>query len=304
MFGSQFYHQTLRRYVVAFGSMFDDLVIHRLNSSNVVTQTLEIPIAYGPKQKWIVRIRNNPSLNAQISVQLPRLGFEITGMRYDGSRKLQSTQKLVALRSTDLNKLNTQYVPVPYDIGFSLHAFVKNSDDGAQICEQILPYFSPEWTNSINLVPSMGIVMDVPTILTNVAIEDLYEGNYESRQTLVYSFDFIMKGFFFGPVRTSGVIKRAQIDLSVIKPVSNSIISSLYGMQFDDITFAEMALARINSRITVQPGLLANGVGTTNSAASIPYRTISSNTTWSYASNTFFYADGRKRDKITGQDSY
>lgn len=302
MFSSQFYHQSLRRYVVAFGNMFDDLVVRRLNAASEVIQVIQVPIAYGPKQKWLVRTRANPDLTAQVSMQLPRLGFEVLGMTYDGSRRLPSTGKNVAvLNTSDKNKLNRQYMPVPWNIDFGLYAFVKNADDGAQIVEQIVPFFGPEWTNTVNLVPSMGLKLDVPTILNGVTIDDVYEGDYETRQTLVYNFAFTMKGWFFGPIKTQGVIKRAQVDLHVVEPVANTDV--LYGIQYQKFTAEEIAAARVSSRLTVQPGLLANGVGTTNSAASVPYRTISSNTAWKYAPNTFFFTDGRKYDPATGQDS-
>jgi hypothetical protein len=302
MFSNQFYHQTLRRYVVAFGNMFDDIVVRRLNASNEIIQSIMVPIAYGPKQKWLVRIRQNPELKAQVALQLPRLGFEITGMNYDGTRRLTGTTKNVALRASDKNKLDRQYVPVPWDISFSLYAYVKNSDDGAQIVEQIVPFFGPEWTNTVNVVPSMGIKMDVPTILQGLTVDDVYEGDYDSRQTLVYTFNFTMKGWFFGPIRAQGVIKRAQTDLHVVEPVANSDV--LYGIQYQKFTSEELDEAAVSSRLRVQPGLLANGVGTTNSAASVSYRTISSNTAWKYAPNTFFFTDGRKYDPATGQDTY
>jgi len=261
-----------------------------------------VPIAYGPKQKWLVRIRQNPELKAQVALQLPRLGFEITGMNYDGARRLTGTTKNVALRASDKNKLDRQYVPVPWDISFALYAYVKNSDDGAQIVEQIVPFFGPEWTNTVNVVPSMGIKMDVPTILQGLTVDDVYEGDYDSRQTLVYTFNFTMKGWFFGPIRAQGVIKRAQTDLHVVEPVANSDV--LYGIQYQKFTSEELDEAAVSSRLRVQPGLLANGVGTTNSAASVSYRTISSNTAWKYAPNTFFFTDGRKYDPATGQDTY
>jgi hypothetical protein len=282
--------------------MFDDIVVRRLNASNEIIQSIMVPIAYGPKQKWLVRIRQNPELKAQVALQLPRLGFEITGMNYDGTRRLTGTTKNVALRASDKNKLDRQYVPVPWDISFSLYAYVKNSDDGAQIVEQIVPFFGPEWTNTVNVVPSMGIKMDVPTILQGLTVDDVYEGDYDSRQTLVYTFNFTMKGWFFGPIRAQGVIKRAQTDLHVVEPVANSDV--LYGIQYQKFTSEELDEAAVSSRLRVQPGLLANGVGTTNSAASVSYRTISSNTAWKYAPNTFFFTDGRKYDPATGQDTY
>lgn len=304
MFGSQFYHQSLRKYIVAFGNMFNDITIQRLNSSDAVVQTIAVPIAYGPKRKWIVRITQNKDLDAQVGIQLPRIGFEITGMQYDSTRRLSGTTKNVAFRGADVNTLHTQYVPVPWDVAISLHAFVKNSDDGAQIVEQILPFFDPSWTNAVNVIPTMGNAgrIDVPTILVGVSIDDSYEGPVGDRQVLVYTFDFIMKCVFFGPIRRQGIIKRVQVDNHVVTAVSNTSGDAVRGFMFGGFTNDEIVNARINSRVRVTPGLLANGVGTANSAASIPYATVSANSAWKYATNTFFYVDGRHRDPTTGQD--
>lgn len=303
MFGSTFYHQTLRKYVIAFGNMFNDLTVSRLDASGTTLQTLAIPISYGPKEKWLARIRGNPDLTSQVQAIIPSLGFEITGFDYDGSRRLPSTTRNVSMSSTDPDVLKYQRTPVPWNINFSLYSYVRNADDGVQIMEQILPYFGPEWTNNINLIPEMGIKMDVPTILTGMAIEDSYEGDYENRRALIYSYNFTMKCWFFGPVRNSsagGIIKRAIINLSAMDLKAKS--NTLYGITID-ITDEEVENALLNSRVTMQPGLYANGVGTSNSAASINPNLIQANSAWKYAPNTFFYADGRRYDPKTGQDS-
>ncbi len=303
MFGSTFYHQTLRKYVIAFGNMFNDMTVSRIDADNNNIQTIAVPITYSPKEKWLARIRDNPDLTSQVQTILPRLAFEITGFEYDGTRRLPSTTRNVSTSATDSNNLKYQRTPVPWNLNFSLHSYVRNADDGVQIMEQILPYFGPEWTNSVNLIPEMGIKMDIPTILTGMSIEDTYEGDYENRRALVQTFNFTMKCWFFGPVRNSGsdgLIKRSIINISAmdLKPKANT----LYGITID-ITDEEIEKVLINSRVTVQPGLYANGVGTTNSAASINPNLIQANSAWKYAPNTFFYPSGVKYDPITGQDS-
>ena len=303
MFGSTFYHQTLRKYVIAFGNMFNDMTVSRLDEEHNTIQTLAVPISYSPKEKWLARIRGNPDLTSQVQTVLPRLAFEITGFEYDGSRRLPSTTRNVAISSTDSDILKYQRTPVPWNLNFSLYSYVRNADDGVQIMEQILPYFGPEWTNKINLIPEMGIKLDVPTILTGMSIEDSYEGDYENRRALIQSFNFTMKCWFFGPVRTSsegGIIKRTIINLSAmdIKAKANT----LYGITVD-ITDEELENVLTNSRVTIQPGLYANGVGTTNSAASINPNLIQANSAWKYVPNTFFYPSGVKYNPVTGQDT-
>ena len=170
MFGAQYYNQIVRKYIIGFGNLFNDIVVQRLNSAGVRVQSIAVPIAYGPKEKFIVRLAQDSNLEKEVMVQLPRMGFEITGMSYAGQRKLSSTIKNARYDTSDNNRLRTQFVPVPYDIQILLSIFVKNADDGTQILEQIVPYFRPEFTTNIKLVPSMNIVMDIPIVLNFVMI--------------------------------------------------------------------------------------------------------------------------------------
>jgi hypothetical protein len=195
MFGSQFYHQSVRKYIIMFGNMFNDIVVRRLNANGVSLQAVSVPLAYGPKEKFLVRITQDPNLDQQVAIQLPRMGFEMTTLAYDGVRRLSSSTRNVKIID-DKNKLNFTYVPVPYDMNFSLYAYVRNADDGAQIMEQIVPYFGPEWTNQVRLIPQMSLVQDVPTILNSVSIEDTYEGDFNNRRAIIYTFDFTVKGYF------------------------------------------------------------------------------------------------------------
>jgi hypothetical protein len=157
--------------------------------------------------------------------------------------------------------------------------------------EQIVPYFGPEWTNQVKLIPQMAITQDIPTILNTVSIEDTYEGDFDTRRALIYTFDFTVKAYFYGPVRRQGIIKRAQIDFGIVTANTGS-----------RITIEDTRLTGRSSRIVVQPGLLANGNPTTNSAASIPYTQIKAEDDYGFCSNTFFYTDGRKYNPITGSD--
>jgi hypothetical protein len=290
MFGSQFYHQSIRKYVVMFGNMFNDIVVRRIGPTGASLQSIAVPLSYGPKEKFLVRITQDPKLDQQVAIQLPRMGFEMTTMNYDGTRRLTGVSRNVKVVN-DKNKLDFTYAPVPYDLSFQLYAYVRNADDGAQIMEQIVPYFGPEWTNQVKLIPEMSIMQDIPTILNTVSIEDTYEGDFETRRALIYTFDFTVKAYFYGPVRRQGVIKRAQIDFGIVSANSGS-----------KITIEDTRLTGRSSRIVVQPGLLANGSPTTNSAASIAYSLINADDDYGFASNTFFYTDGKKYNPITGTD--
>lgn len=296
----QFYHQSMRRYVAVFGSFFKDLTIQRLSTSGSVVQTIAVPIAYGPKMRHMVRQKQDPNPTHPVAVQLPRLGFEIAGIDYDPIRRLPGTTKNVTIKNNDPNRTYTQLVPVPWNLHFLLYAFVKNADDGAQVMEQILPFFGPEWTTSVRLIPTLGITMDVPTVLNGVNVEDTYEGDFLTRRALIYTFDFTMRAWFFGPIRHEGVIKRTQVDIGVVE--STPATDVVLGQYHEDITDTEVADTGRSSRIVITPGLLANGSGTSNSAASVPYRTVSANTAWLPASNTFFFQDGLKYSPPTGVD--
>ena len=204
MFGTQFYHSTIRKYVIAFGNIFNNIVVQRDNH----TQSIAVPIAYGPKESFLVRLRQNPNLDAEVAITLPRMGFQIVGLNYSPNRKLSSTLRNNKAIS-DANRSKTQFVPVPYDFNFDLYAFVKNTSDGTQIVEQILPYFRPEFTTSVNVIPELDISVDTPIVLESVDIEDLYEGDFVTRQALIYSMTFKMTCYLFGPILEKGTINQA-----------------------------------------------------------------------------------------------
>lgn len=275
-----FRHETIRKYVILFGSYFDDITVQRYDSSNTRVQTLGVPLAYGPKQKFLVRLATDPQLDRDVAIQLPRMGFELQNIAYDPTRKLNNTQKNFYVSSSDNTVNKTQYTPVPYNFDFILSIFVKNADDGTQIIEQILPYFKPEWNSTVNLIPEMGISMDIPTILNSVDIEDSYEGDFLSRRALIWNLNFTMKGYLYGPTSTSGVITRAQVDLHPNTAITTSR----------------------TSRVVIVPGLLPNGQPTTNSAASIDRNLIKSTDDYGFASNTFFFNDGKRYNPQNGRD--
>ena len=217
MLGQQFYHESIRNIIVAFGTMFNNVQIIRKNNSGEVVQSMKVPLAYGPKQKYLTRLDQDPSATGATAITLPRLGFEIGSLTYDPVRKMNRVQRFKKVKASagagiPSQKLDTQYMPVPYNMDITLYAMAKNSDDALQIVEQILPYFQPDYTLTINDMSDMGIKKDVPIILTDVAYEDSYQGDFDSRRAIIYTMSFTTKFFLYGPVTSSKVIKTVQVD--------------------------------------------------------------------------------------------
>jgi len=222
MFGKHFYHESLRKVVVAFGTIFNNITIHRTDSNGNVVQSLKVPLAYSPKEKFLTRLEQQPNLdNREFSVTLPRMGFEIAGISYDPSRKLQKLGKFKAVKSTSTSIMDYQYNPVPYNISFNLFSFTATAEGGLQIIEQILPYFQPDYTVTINAIPSMGIKRDVPIILNSVSYEDTYDGSYTTRRAVNYTLNFTAKTYLYGPVYSQRVIKETQADMYSDTPQSS-----------------------------------------------------------------------------------
>ena len=211
MLGSTFYHETVRKCVIGFGTLFNDIHITRKDSSGNTVQSMKVPLAYGPKQKFLVRLREDPNITKSVAITLPRIGFEIGTIDYDPTRKLNKIKK-VKKPGTAGNKVDSQYMPVPYNIDFELYAMSKNSDDALQIVEQILPYFQPEYTITINDIVQMNNKRDVPIILTGITYEDNYEGDFAERRAIIYTLSFTAKAYLYGPVTSGQVITKVQVD--------------------------------------------------------------------------------------------
>ena len=217
MFGDHFYHKQIRNTVIAFGTIFNNINIKRLDSSGNPLQNIRVPLTYSPKEKFIARLDQQSDLtgsDSSVAITLPRMAFDITGYSYDGSRKLNKNQKITAVTTnSDTSKLNSQYMPVPYDVAFELNAFTANSDDGLQIIEQILPYFQPDYTVTMIQDRTMDTKRDIPFILESVDYEDSYQGTLTSLRRIIYSLKFTAKIYLYGPISTSAVIKKVSADL-------------------------------------------------------------------------------------------
>lgn len=206
-----FYHGLTRRIIVAFGSVFSNIKIERYNNDGIVEQTIAIPLSYAPKEKWVVRIDEDPSLERHTYTVLPRMSFEITGMSYDSSRKLNRMNDITCYQDSTMSKVGS---PAPYNIDISLYVLTKTQEDALQIIEQILPYFNPEYSVSVKLVEATNVTMDVPIVLNSVSIQDDYDGDFQTRRFVTYTLNFSIKANFFGPVRQNGVIENVTITTS------------------------------------------------------------------------------------------
>ena len=214
MLGQYFYNESLRKCIIAFGSLFNDIYISRRNSGGTEVQSMKVPLAYGPKQKFMVRLDADPNLDQKVAITLPRIGFEIAGLDYDPGRKLNRIMKRKKVANTEdkkLKQMSIQYSPVPYNLNFEMFVMTKNSDDGIQIVEQILPFFQPEYTVTINEVPEMDVVRDVPIVLNSIGYEDTYTGSFTERRAIIYTFNFVAKAYVYGPVTTAKPITKAEV---------------------------------------------------------------------------------------------
>lgn len=206
----------------------------------------------------LARVQQDPDIQRPTSIVLPQMSFEMSGMNYDGQRKLNTVRRNVSVDSDNPNNLRYQYNPVPYNIEFKLYIYVKNAEDGTKIIEQILPYFTPDFTVTLDLIPEMNVKQDIPVLMNSISQEDTYEGNFTERRAIIWTLDFTMKGYFFGPIYKTGIIKFAITNLYV----PSGEIKDSVGQMDPDVTLAW------------QPGLTANGQPTSNASLSIDPRDI------------------------------
>lgn len=204
-----FYHQHIRKAIIAFGTIFNQITVKRYNAQEETVKSLRVPLAYSPKNKFLARIAEVPSTTTQASaIILPRMGFEITGLQYNPAKKINLLTKNVAVgQGDDPNTLRTQFTSTPYDMNVSLYIMAKNQDDGLQIIEQIIPFFNPDFSVTINDIPEMGIKRDLQIILDNISYEDNYEGDYLQRRSIIWTINFTLGLNFYGPVEQQGFIR-------------------------------------------------------------------------------------------------
>ena len=205
MLGTYAYHEIFRKTIVGFGTLFNNIELRRQN------EVMKVPLAYGPKQKFLARLDQNPDpTNKRVQITLPRISFEIAGMNYDPTRKVSPTQKIKISKDVDEN-YNT-YMPVPYNLDFELAIISKNQDDGLQILEQVLPIFQPHYNLPVKLLSAMKEIKDVPVVLQSIDYEDDYESDFTSRRAIIYTLRFTAKTYLYGPVTEHKIVRKAKVD--------------------------------------------------------------------------------------------
>ena len=211
MLGTYFYHEIIRKTVISFGTLFNDIYIRHEDAAGNDISEMKVPVSYGPRQKFLARIQQQPELNKATQIDLPRMSFEISSINYDSSRKSGITQ---TFKAKDGEKMKKVFMPVPYNLGFELNILTKLQDDGLQILEQILPFFQPGFTLSVDLVKSIGEKRDIPMVLQSITQQDDYEGDFATRRALIYTLQFTAKTFMFGPIADTpeGLIRKVQLD--------------------------------------------------------------------------------------------
>ena len=270
MFGDHFYHKQIRNTVIAFGTIFNNINIKRLDSSGNPLQNIKVPLSYSPKEKFIARLDQQQDLtgdDSSVAITLPRMAFDITGYSYDSSRKLNKNQRIGKVTTNaDTSKLNTQYSPVPYNVSFELNVFTATSDDGLQIIEQILPYFQPDYTvTMIQDSTYMDTKRDIPFVLESVNYDDSYTGSLTSLRRIIYTLQFTAKIYLYGPISQSAIIKKVSADL------------------YDNV--ASAGPSRVE-RVTVQPNPTS----------------ADKDDTYTYTTTLEFFNDGLNYDEATGDD--
>jgi hypothetical protein len=230
-----FYHGIIRKTIVAFGSLFSNIYIDRKQGDSVngeTIQRLQIPLAYSNKEKWIQRLDGDPNLENNTYTTLPRMAFEITGYSYDSSRKINKMQKISHVEGS--NSYTTMQSPVPYNIDISLYILTKTQEDGLQILEQILPTFTPEYTLSINAIPDMEVVQDIPIILNSVSVQDDYEGDFQTRRFVTHTLTFTIKINLFGGISNRKIITTVHSNIEGNKTFTEPLVN--YTAIGDEVT--------------------------------------------------------------------
>ena len=292
--GTNFYFSLMRKYVVVFGNFFSNMIITRTLADGSTVADIKVPLQYAQKDKMLVRLNADPDANRPYSALMPVLSFELLSPEYDSERHLTTITRNVKRNANDKNRFLVMYTPVPYNLHFNLYIYVKNEEDGHKILEQILPFFTPDWTVNMELIPEMKEDRDIPVVLNSVNMTDIYDGEFKQRRTLIWTLNFTMKGWFFGPERNKPVIKFATVnDIVAGAGTSNSDGSANTSSSTNYLLQDTLTNDANGNPITpdsqpvattyTQPGLLANGSPTANLLQSVDWHIIDVNDDWGYA---------------------
>lgn len=259
------YFSLIRKYVILMGSALNDIHIERTVADSTDTELIKVPVSYATKEKMLARLQSDPDIDRPFSALMPRISFELVAMQYDSNRKLPTVNRRVVKNANDLNTLKYLYSPVPYDFMFNAYVYVKNAEDGTKIIEQIIPFFTPDYTVTAELIPEMGISKDISIVLGPISPTDMYDQSFINRRALVWELSFTVKGELYGPIREKPIIKFANTSMFV------------YGANTPVISY------------TVQPGLTANEEPTSNASATIDKSLIAVDDDFGFVTNTIDY---------------
>jgi hypothetical protein len=273
MLANTFSHGLIRDFVISFGTLFNNIKINRRPSTGETASTIAVPLIYSPKNKYLTRIEEDLALDKPVAITLPRMSFEMVSTNYSAERKLNTIHRVVKSHPTSNTVLNVSYTPVPYDFSFQLHIYTGNIEDGTHIIEQILPYFTPEFTISLKSATSLGINLDLPIILNSVGMEDTYEGSFDDRRVITWTLDYTLKGNLFGPITNAGIVNKAVINLHPTANVAAEPDGSANGYD----------------QIVSRPAMSADGSASTDAASSVLVGQIGANDDFGIASNIFNY---------------
>lgn len=240
-----FYYQLTRKYVILFGNLFNNIsVVRKDKDDNSEIERFKVPLIYAPKEKYVARLFSDPDLARETQVTLPRMSFEIRSISYDASRKQNSL--LRSAKGSSTTGVKSQYMGVPYDLQFELNIYTRHIDDGTHIVEQILPYFNPDYTVTIDSIEEMGFLKDIPIILTSVTNSIEHEGNFDAVRYVNWTLTFNMKAYYYGPISTPKIIRKVITNIFNDPALKVGYISRLYLTQptdansnykLDDIVF-------------------------------------------------------------------
>lgn len=268
--GEPFRHDLLRKYSMVFGSCFADLAVQRRAADGSLDRLVRVPLSYAPKEKVLARVMADPGVDRQSATILPRMSFELTSVRYNGNNKLRSVGRNRVAVDPDRSVLREQLNPVPYDLTFTLWVYVKYIEDGNQIVEQVVPFFTPCFACTVDLIEETGVQLDCQTSLDSVTVEDVYTGDFKVRRATMWTLTFTMTAYLFGPVRRHPVIKFADGRI-------HSVVGDRRASEATDSDSPAV------DRVTVQPGLTPDGEPTTDVNLSVHYSEVAEDDDWDYA---------------------
>ena len=226
-------HDIIKKCVSLFGSIFSGLVIERIDNDGIVQQVIEVPVSFGSREKWMARLQEQPDLDKKVAITLPRIGFEMTSINYDATRKIQSLRKVIGDNSTTSDGIDFVYSPVPYNLGFEVYIVTKNLSDALNLVEQIVPFFTPGYVATINMIPEVGVVQDIPIVLNGINFSDSYDGSFDQKREIMFTLSFTMKAALFGPVEKYGTILATQMKIQPSIGTVGRQVNSTANLQSD-----------------------------------------------------------------------